>query len=410
VPINLGGGTCTYSLSPTSANYGASGGNGTFSVSTQAGCTWTATANNGWIHITGGASGTGSGTVSYSVDANGSSSSRTGTITAGGRTFTITQSGASSCTYSISPTSQSFGASGGTGAASVSTTSGCSWTASSNNSWIHVTSGSSGTGSGTVNYRVDANSGSARTGTMTIAGHTFTVTQAGGGGGGTYTYQVAGIAHAGGAGGSVWRSTLCVTNRSGSRADLTLGYRMGSSAVTRTHQLQSGWIKEWADVAVSLFDQIGSTSGSIEIVSNVPIIVVARTYNEAPDGTFGQGMPGNGDSATLAYGQLGVLPQLKKTTAFRTNVGLMNHGVTACNVRIKLFSETGSQLGSTINTSVPAKQWEQINDVFDEAGVGECQIGFATIEILTAGGKIWAYGSVVDNGTGDPTTIPLFIR
>ena len=93
VPINLGGGSCTYSLAPTSANYGASGGNGSFSVTTQAGCTWTATPNNGWIHITAGASGTGSGTVSYSVDSNSSSSSRTGTITAAGRTFTITQSG-----------------------------------------------------------------------------------------------------------------------------------------------------------------------------------------------------------------------------------------------------------------------------------------------------------------------------
>jgi len=43
--------------------------------------------------------------------------------------------------------------------------------AASNNSWIHVTSGSSGTGSGTVNYSVDAMQGLPH-GTMTIAGHT----------------------------------------------------------------------------------------------------------------------------------------------------------------------------------------------------------------------------------------------
>ncbi|RLI01226.1 hypothetical protein DRO38_05415, partial [Candidatus Bathyarchaeota archaeon] len=45
--------------------------------------------------------------------------------------------------------------------------------------WIHITSGSSGTGSGTVNYSVDENTGSARTGTITIADQTFTVTQSG---------------------------------------------------------------------------------------------------------------------------------------------------------------------------------------------------------------------------------------
>lgn len=325
-------------------------------------------------------------------------------------TMTVTCDGQGSCSYSISPTSGSYGASGGSGSVTVSTTPGCPWTAFSNNSWIHITGGSSGNGSGTVSYSVDANSGSARTGTMTIAGRTFTVTQSAGGGGGAYTYQVAGIAHAGGAGGSVWRSTLCVTNRSGAVANLTLVYRMAGNAVTRTHMLQSNWIKEWEDVAESLFNQAAVTSGSIEITSDVPVMVVARTYNEAPDGTFGQGMPGNPDSEALTFGQLGVLPQLKKTSAFRTNVGFMNHGLAACNVRIRLYSENGSQIGNTIDTSVPAKEWKQINDVFGEAGVGQCPIGYATIEVRTAGGMIWAYGSVVDNGTGDPTTIVPFVE
>jgi hypothetical protein len=136
--------------------------------------------------------------------------------------MTVTCDGGASCTYSISPTSASYGVGGGNGSVSVSTAAGCSWTASSNNGWIHVTSGSSGTGPGTVNYSVDANAGNARTGTMTIAGHIFTVTQSGGAGG-AYTYQVAGIAHAGGAGDSVWRSTLCVTNAL-DPANLTLVY------------------------------------------------------------------------------------------------------------------------------------------------------------------------------------------
>ncbi|MCD6600073.1 MAG: hypothetical protein J7L19_05855 [Dehalococcoidia bacterium] len=61
-----------------------------------------------------------------------------------------------------------------------STQDGCSWTAVTNESWITITSGSSGTGSGTVNYSVSANSStSQKTGTMTIAGKTFTVTQDG---------------------------------------------------------------------------------------------------------------------------------------------------------------------------------------------------------------------------------------
>ena len=65
----------------------------------------------------------------------------------------------------------------------VTATSGCSWTAVSNDSWITVTSGASGSGTGTVGYSVASNSSSSsRTGTVTIAGNTFTLTQGGGGG------------------------------------------------------------------------------------------------------------------------------------------------------------------------------------------------------------------------------------
>lgn len=51
--------------------------------------------------------------------------------------------------------------------------------------WITVTSGSSGTGNGTVNYSVASNTNaSQRTGTITVNGQVHTVTQAGTGGGG----------------------------------------------------------------------------------------------------------------------------------------------------------------------------------------------------------------------------------
>ena len=54
-----------------------------------------------------------------------------------------------------------------------------SYTPTTSAGWITINSGSSGTGSGTVNYSVTQNStGSQRAGTMTIAGQTFNVTQA----------------------------------------------------------------------------------------------------------------------------------------------------------------------------------------------------------------------------------------
>jgi subtilisin family serine protease len=86
---------------------------------------------------------------------------------------------ATSCSYSISATSQSFSAGSAASAVNVTAGAGCGWTAASNDpSFITITSGAGGTGNGTVNFSVAANTGAARTGTLNIAGQTFTVTQA----------------------------------------------------------------------------------------------------------------------------------------------------------------------------------------------------------------------------------------
>ena len=87
------GGTCSFSISPTSASVAAAGGSGTVSVTATAGCTWSAVSNSSFITVTGGASGTGNGTVSYSVAANTLTTSRAGTITIAGQTFTVNQAG-----------------------------------------------------------------------------------------------------------------------------------------------------------------------------------------------------------------------------------------------------------------------------------------------------------------------------
>jgi hypothetical protein len=93
-----------------------------------------------------------------------------------------TSSGSSvspACSFTLSPTAQTFDAAAGTGSVSVQASGGCFWTAASNVTWITVISGASGTGNGTVVFQVQPNiTGQARTGTLTIAGQTFTVSQA----------------------------------------------------------------------------------------------------------------------------------------------------------------------------------------------------------------------------------------
>jgi uncharacterized protein (TIGR03437 family) len=83
----------------------------------------------------------------------------------------------SPCSYSLSAAGASVVSAGGTGTANVTTATGCPWTASSNSNWIAITSGSSGSGNGVVNYSVAPNTGASRSGTILIAGQTHTVSQ-----------------------------------------------------------------------------------------------------------------------------------------------------------------------------------------------------------------------------------------
>ena len=101
VPADCGG-TCSFSINPTSGSFAAAGGTGSVTVTTTAGCNWTAVSNDSFITITSGASGSGSGAVSYSVAANTSSLSRNGSMTIAGLTFGISQAGnGGGCTNTI---------------------------------------------------------------------------------------------------------------------------------------------------------------------------------------------------------------------------------------------------------------------------------------------------------------------
>jgi len=83
------------------------------------------------------------------------------------------------CSYAIAPQGVTVPASGAAQTVNVVVSNGCPWTATSNASFLSITSGAAGNGSGSVSYQVTANSGPTRSGTLTIAGQTFTVTETG---------------------------------------------------------------------------------------------------------------------------------------------------------------------------------------------------------------------------------------
>jgi hypothetical protein len=84
--------SCTYVISPARANFSNTGGTGSVTVTTAAGCNWTATTGDTWITVTGGASGSGPGAVMYSVAPySGRQGTRNGRVTIAGQVFTVKQ-------------------------------------------------------------------------------------------------------------------------------------------------------------------------------------------------------------------------------------------------------------------------------------------------------------------------------
>jgi len=89
--VSQAAGSCTYSLSAAASSpFGQNGGTGSVGVSCLTGCAWTAVPSATWVTV-GLKSGTGAGTITYTVAKNSYPTARTATITIGGQVYTVNQ-------------------------------------------------------------------------------------------------------------------------------------------------------------------------------------------------------------------------------------------------------------------------------------------------------------------------------
>ncbi len=181
--------SCSFAVSPATASFTPDGGTGALTVTSAAGCSWTAAVTGGWVSITSGTTGSGNGSVAYSVGSNSATDARSATITVGGQAHTISQAGrpATACSYALSPASANFGKDAADGAFTVTAPDGCAWTASGSAGWLTVT-GDRGSGNGQVTYSITRNLEiTERTAEIHVADRTFSVKQSGDTGGCQYS-------------------------------------------------------------------------------------------------------------------------------------------------------------------------------------------------------------------------------
>jgi len=143
-------GQCTYTLDKTAVSLPSTASTAGITATTitvtatPATCRWLPNVTAGtWLHLTQASQQiqTGSGTFTFSADANAFGQARQGTITVQieGTLFpfvTVSQD-AAVCSFNFSPASQTFSVNGGTG--TVNVTANCVWAVSSNvGSWVRI--------------------------------------------------------------------------------------------------------------------------------------------------------------------------------------------------------------------------------------------------------------------------------
>lgn len=162
------------------------------------------------------------------------------------------------------------------------------------------------------------------------------------------------------------------------------------------------------DVVSALFHS--SVLGAIRLSSSDDFVATQRIYASVNGDTLGQ-FVGGVDSTTALKN--GVVIQVKNNGGggqhgtFRTNVGAVNPNGTAANVTWRVYDKNNAVVGSPHQMTMPpfavvgpTPMTAFGDNIPSTADLSDAWVGFVSDQ------PIVAYGSVVDNGSSDPTYIP----
>jgi hypothetical protein len=219
-------------------------------------------------------------------------------------------------------------------------------------------------------------------------------------------FVVPAVARIDGVGDTAWVSDVTLANPHATPVEIELTYlardRDNIQAPTFDLVVGPGQSMNLEDVVQGTFGTSGS--GALLVQAQRPVVVVSRTFNDTPEGTFGQFIAGFDERDAIHEGQIGHLLMLEESGLFRTNFGLVNLGLDQVTVEVLFVDPSGSDLG-TLSRTLPPRGVTQINRVLRELTELEISGFRAEVRVVTPEGRVMAYGSVVDNSSGDPTFI-----
>jgi hypothetical protein len=210
-----------------------------------------------------------------------------------------------------------------------------------------------------------------------------------------------------GANGSHWQTELTLHNTSVSTITATLTFHdlLGAGETAAVNVAPRATITI-ADVVASSFGRSSST-GAIEISFDSTfaqkLTVSSRTFNKSATGEFGQDIPAVDATNAPDTGSVIVLNGPSSVADARFNFGV--YAVSAASVQWQLLRAGGTVAATKEVSYAAGTQFQYGNGVsgFFENVVPQDN---DTVHAVVTNGSAVAYGSVINNGSGDPTYVP----
>jgi subtilisin-like proprotein convertase family protein len=218
---------------------------------------------------------------------------------------------------------------------------------------------------------------------------------------------IAAVAHATGANGTNFVSDVQIFNRSNRKVEATVVF---------TPSGQEGW-GHFTAVKLQLAPRQGavfndvvahtmqtSGTGNLDVVGDAAdLIVTSRTYTSASTGastgsttggTYGQSIPSAPSATALGAGESArVIAPLRNDADFRTNAGFSEVAGGSGVVRLTYYDAAGANVGQTEWNALP---FEHVQTLVMAANAAR-----AEVRVVSGDARVLAYGSTVDNHTGD---------
>jgi hypothetical protein len=254
------------------------------------------------------------------------------------------------------------------------------------------------------------------------------------------TVYLPAVARLQGAAGAFFKTDVTITNTSTSRVVVQVAYVEGSGdnstapdTLVTLPTFAAGERRELIDIAKSALNRESAngyliffscreggscTSCDTNGEDCLNIAVQGRIYNDTPGGTFGQSFPGLPwysyaafTSTTQGTDRLSI-NGVRNDADYRTNIGIVNASQFSSTVlRLRLFNDTGTQVGEMNQTLGPLGRAQFPVTQIAAGFTGDGYVIVEQVSATPAPGQtdavpgFFAYGSLLDNRTSDPTTL-----